>query len=351
MRRNFLLVACLTLLAGMAVAQNLPRTATPAPVQEAMSLYLQKISEAKQDVHSILIVQHGKVLDARWMSEGKENEPHILNSVSKTFTSTAVGLAVAEGKLKVTDKVISFFPDKLPARPSENLKAMTVHDLLTMTCGHDTDPTGKIRNSKDNDWIRDFLAYPVEHKPGTYFCYNSLGTYMLSAIVQKVTGEKVVDYLYPRLFKPLGIDKPNWLESPAGINCGGWGLYLKTEDMAKMGQLLLKQGKWNGKRLLSKKWIRTASSALVPSRPAGSTPQSVAAMGLTQENNEWLNGYGYQLWRSRHHSYRADGANGQYILVLPDLDAVIAVTAHVGDMQAEINLIWDCFLPALKQTK
>ena len=202
---SFLLVA-MTIFYQIALAQPLPRIDAPKTVKKAMKKYFKAVDKEKQDIHSVMVVQHGKVVSATWRSEGKENEPHILNSVSKTFTSTAVGLAISEGKLKLTDRLISFFPDKLPEVVSDNLKAITVRDLLTMNCGHDTDPTGSVRSAADGDWAKAFLAYPVEHKPGTFFCYNSLGTYMLSAIVQIVTGEKVVDYLYPRLFQPLGIE-------------------------------------------------------------------------------------------------------------------------------------------------
>ena len=151
------------------------------------------------------------------------------------------------------------------------------------------------------------------------------------------------------LFQPLGIDKPRWDESPQGINTGGWGLYLKTEDLAKMGQLLLQGGKWNGRQLVPEEWIREASKAQVPCQPAGMKPDQVEKAGLTKENSDWVQGYGYQMWRCRHNAFRADGANGQYILVLPDQDAVIAVTANIGNMQGEINLIWDYILPALQQ--
>lgn len=350
--RRFI-ICCLLILTAMmgsgAWAQSLPRADAPKVVKKAMKKYFKAVDKEKQDIHSIMVVQHGQVLSATWRSEGQENVPHVLHSVSKTFTSTAVGLAISEGKLKLTDKLISFFPDKLPEVVSDNLKAITVRDLLTMNCGHDTDPTGSIRNVEGNDWAKAFLAYPVEHKPGTFYCYNSLGTYMLSAIVQIVTGEKVVDYLYPRLFQPLGIDKPRWDESPQGINTGGWGLYLKTEDLAKMGQLLLQGGKWNGRQLVPEEWIKEASSAQVPCQPAGMKPDMVEKAGLTKENSDWVQGYGYQMWRCRHNAFRADGANGQYILVLPDQDAVIAVTANIGNMQGEINLIWDNILPALQQ--
>ncbi len=170
---------------------------------------------------------------------------------------------------------------------------------------------------------------------------------MLSAIVQKVTGEKLVDYLYPRLFRPLGIVNVKWQESPEGINCGGWGLYLKTEDLAKMGQLFLQKGKWDGQQVLPEEWIAEASAKQVASFPAGMDPEAAKKSKISENTNDWMQGYGYQMWRCRHNAYRADGADGQYILIIPEKDAVIAVTAHIGDMQAELDLIWKYLLPAL----
>ncbi|MBR4133452.1 MAG: serine hydrolase, partial [Bacteroidales bacterium] len=177
------------------------------------------------------------------------------------------------------------------------------------------------------------------------------GTYMLSAIIQKLTGEKVLDYLTPRLFEPLHIDIPVWDESPQGINAGGWGLQLKTEDMAKFGQLFLQKGIWNGKRLLSEEWIAEASKYQVPSVPAGTRPDEVEAKGLTKDNCTFLLGYGYQMWMCPENAYRADGARGQYIIIAPDYDAVIAVTANSGNLQAEQDLIYKYLFPALKALK
>lgn len=329
------------------LTKSLPRAEASKKMQKAVNNYLKAVADAKQDLHSVMVVQHGKVLAEHWQSEGAEDKPHILNSVSKTFTATAVGLAIDEGRLKLTDPVISFFPDKLPAEVSDNLKAMTVRDLLNMTCGHDRDAMRVLSDENTTDWEIAFLALPVEHEPGTYFVYNSLASYMLSAIVQRVTGEKVIDYLYPRLFRPLGIVGATWEESPQGINTGGWGLYLKTEDLAKMGQLFLQKGKWNGKQLVSEQWITEASKDQVPSLPATIRREQLKELKMTPKNSDWLQGYGYQMWRCRHNAYRADGANGQYILVIPDKDAVIAITANISDMQTELNLIWKYLLPAL----
>jgi CubicO group peptidase (beta-lactamase class C family)/predicted glycoside hydrolase/deacetylase ChbG (UPF0249 family) len=324
----------------------LPRSNPAAEKVDAKAIpqYLEAVRKAGQDLHSLMILRHGKVVAEEWFGDHAADKPHALHSVSKTFTATAVGFAVSEGRLKVTDKVISFFPDKLPGEVSDNLKALEVRHLLTMSSGHDVEP-GNIRNAPEADWIEGFLAAPFVHKPGTFFVYNSLGTYVLSAIVQKVTGEKLIDYLYPRLFRPLGIVGARWDESPQGINTGGWGLYLKTEDLAKMGLFILRKGQWNDKRLLPEAWFDEATRSHIASLPSGRRPEQINAR--TKEK-DWLQGYGYQMWRSRHNSFRADGANGQYILILPEKDAVIVTTANIRDMQDELNLIWKHLLPAFQ---
>ena len=324
--------------------KSLPRVQATKKLDKAFDKYLAAVQKAGQDLHSIMILKEGKVVKEKWLSQGDPKKPHILNSVSKTFAATAIGFAVAEGKLKVTDKVISFFPDKLPAQVSENLKKMEIRHLLTMTTGHDVAPGIRKLTGKD-DWVATFLAAPVEHEPGTFYAYNTLGSYMLSAIVQKVTGQKAIDYLYPRLFRPLGIVGAVWEESPQGINLGGYGLYLKTEDLAKMGQFILQRGMWNGKQLLPASWFDEATS-----KQTDSCPTHMRFDNITEnpKDSDWLQGYGYQMWRCRHNGVRADGAAGQYIIVLPELNAVIAMTAQIDDMQAEINLVWKHLLSALK---
>ena len=324
---------------------SIKRAKPQSSLNVAMDSYLQDAKEKNLNIQSVMVLQHGKVINEKWLNGGEPQTPHILNSVSKTFTSAAVGLAIDEGLLSLDDKLISFFPDDLPPMLTENLKKVTIHHLLTMNCGHDSEPS---RRRDGDTWVKTFLAWPVEHEPGTWYCYNSMGTYMLSAIVQKVTGQKVVDYLQSRLFDPLGIESPRWEESPQGINCGGWGLYLKTEDLAKMGQLLLQKGKWKGRQVLPANYVKEMTCAQVPCQPAGTSPDKVAERGLTKENSDWVQGYGYQVWRCRHNAFRADGAGGQYIIVIPETDAVVINTADLRDMQAELNLVWDHILPALK---
>ncbi len=339
------LTACKNNVKETAEIIDLPRAETPENVANAMEEFFQAAAADSMDIHSVMIVKDGNVIYSHWQSEGVDSVPHVLHSVSKTFTATAVGLAIAEGKMALTDKVINYFPDKLPAEVSDNLKAMTVRDLLTMSCGHDVEPSW--HGATDQDWVTVFLAHPVVHEPGTFYLYNSLGTYMLSAIVQQVTGEKVVDYLTPRLFEPLHIDKPKWEESPQGINTGGWGLYLKTEDLAKMGQLLLQKGEWNGKQLIPAEWVAEMSKKQVESINPGTRIEQAAERGLTVETSDWMQGYGYQMWRCRPGCFRADGARGQYIIVVPDKNAVIAITSNVEDLQGELNLVWNRILPVL----
>ena len=340
------LTACKTSVKETAEIIDLPRAETPNDVAAAMKGFFHTAAEDSLDIHSVMIVRDGSVIYSHWQSEGVDTVPHVLHSVSKTFTATAVGLAIADGKMALTDKIVDYFPDKLPADVSDNLKAMTVRDLLTMSCGHDVEPSFRNGNAGD-DWIKAFLAHPVIHEPGTFYLYNSLGTYMLSAIVQQVTGEKVVDYLTPRLFEPLHIDKPRWEESPQGINTGGWGLYLKTEDLAKMGQLLLQKGEWNGQQLIPAEWVAEMSKKQVESINPGTRMEDAAAKGMTKETSDWMQGYGYQMWRCRPGCFRADGARGQYIIVVPDKNSVIAITSNVEDLQAELNLVWERILPVL----
>jgi hypothetical protein len=289
-----------------------------------------------------MFLRHGKVIAEGWWNPYKPGFKHTLYSTSKSFTATAIGFAVSEHLLSVDDKVISFFPNALPDTVGPFLSDMRVKDLLSMSAGQDPDPTFKTVVS-DSNWVKSFLAVPVVHEPGTKFLYNTLATYMLSAIVQKVTGEKVIDFLKPRLFEPLSIEGMDWEVDPKGINTGGWGLRLRTEDMAKFGQLFLQKGRWNDKQLLPVSWIDNATSLKIYQAPDAAQSR--------KDSSDWLQGYCYQMWRCRHNCYRADGAFGQYIIVMPDEDAVIAITSETGDMQDELNLVWEYLLPAIKPGK
>ncbi len=286
---------------------------------------------AKADgIHSLMVVRHGHVIAEGWWAPYAPDRRHQLYSLSKSFTSTAVGIAAAEGRLRVDDPVLPFFPDEAPAAPAAHLKSMRVADLLRMATGHQTEPP----RAAGESWVKQFLAHPVPFKPGTHFLYNTAATYMQSAIVQKASGEKLLDYLGPRLFGPLGIEGATWEESPEGISTGGYGLSIRTEDIATFGQLLLRRGTWEGRQLVPAEWIDAATSRQVAN---GSNPAS-----------DWDQGYGYQFWRCRHGAYRGDGAFGQFCLVLPEQDAVVAIASGTRDMQRILDLVWQHLLPAFR---
>jgi CubicO group peptidase (beta-lactamase class C family) len=333
--RNVIRICLIIVLTGTAwagQADALPRSAPEAQGVSSSALlgFVNALDEQMDGMHSLMVLRHGQVIAEGWWAPYDAAHKHMLYSLSKSFTSTAVGLAVAEGKLSIDDEVLKFFPDDAPTNTSNNLKAMRVRDLLMMSTGHQDEPSA----AADVISPKSFLAQPVPHLPGTHFKYNTAATFMQSAIVQKVTGQTVLDFLRPRLFEPLGIEHPSWETNFQGISLGGYGLRVRTEDIAKFGQLYLQKGRWNGKQLLSAEWVAMATSKQTSN---GSNPKS-----------DWNQGYGFQFWRCRHNAYRGDGAFGQYCVVIPDQDGVVAITSGVKDMQAVLNIIWDKLLPAMK---
>jgi CubicO group peptidase (beta-lactamase class C family) len=314
---------------------GLPRS-TPEEQGIPSSAILGFVEGAEQKVsavHSFMVVRHGHVVAEGWWSPYAADEPHVLFSLSKSFTSTAVGLAISEGKLSLDDTLLEIFPDEAPAHPGKNLESMRVRDLLRMSTGQRADDIKDFPFTGKEDLVRAFLEIPVPDVPGTHFVYNTAATYILSAAVQKVTGQTVRDYLQSRLFEPLGIAKPRWDESAQGVSLGGYGLNLRTEDIARFGQLYLQKGQWQGRQLLPSAWVEEATSMQTAN---GSDPTS-----------DWNQGYGYQFWRCRHGFYRGDGAFGQFCIVMPQYDAVVAITSGTGDMQAIMNLVWERIVPAL----
>lgn len=325
----------------LSAQDQLPRSslAKEGVAPSGVAEFLEAVEESAHEFHSLMILRHGKVITEGWWHPYRPDLKHTMYSVSKSFTATAIGFAVNEEIISVEDKVISFFPEQLPDSISYHLQALSIRDLLTMSVGHGQDPTSEVVSS--DNWAEAFLNTPIPNPPGNKFLYNTAATYMLSTILQKVTGETVLDYLTPRLFQPLGISDVDWESNPHGINTGGYGLRLKTEDMAKFGQLFLQKGKWQGKQLLPVEWVEEASSTKIIQDP--DAPREKV------DCSDWLQGYGYQMWRSRYNSFRADGAFGQYILVLPELDAVIVITSETDDMQDELNLVWEHLLPAFNK--
>jgi CubicO group peptidase (beta-lactamase class C family) len=330
--KRLTLLAIVALAHPLAFAADLPRSSPEARgiSSSAVLAFVEAADKKIESMNSFMLLRHGQVVAEGWWSPYDAESPHSLYSLSKSFTSTAVGLAIAEGKLSLSDEVLKFFPEDAPKEPGNNLKSMRVSDLLRMSTGHQTEP----RRTPNEPWTKTFLAQPVPFKPGTHFLYNTSATYMLSAIVQKVTEMTLLDYLKPRLFEPLGIEYPTWEASPQGISAGGYGLSIRTEDIARFGQLYLQKGQWHGKQLVPAAWVEEATARQTSN---GSSPKS-----------DWDQGYGYQFWRCRHGAFRGDGAFGQYCIVLPDQDAVVAITSGVKDMQAVLNLVWDKLLPAFK---
>jgi len=287
-----------------------------------------------EDVHSVMVLRHGRVIAETWWHPHTADRPHTMFSVSKSFTSTAVGIAIDEGLLALDDKVVDLLPDDAPADQGEHLRAMRVRDLLTMTTGHSASTMEGIDRTislPGSGWARAILAQPVEHEPGTHFVYNTGATYLLSAILHRLTGERLLDYLTPRLLAPLGITHAAWEQDPDGIDTGGFGLSITTEEMAAFGQLYLRGGAWEGEQLVPAEWVAAASAKQVPNGP--------------HDWPEWNEGYGYQFWQCRHGAYRADGAFGQYIVVWPEKDLVIAMTSGLSDLQSVLDVVWDALLP------
>jgi CubicO group peptidase (beta-lactamase class C family) len=334
----FIILLSIQLLAQPA---SLPRSTPEAEGVSSAALrkFFTAANKSGLEFHGIMILRHGRVVAEGWWHPYRPGLKHMLYSVSKSFTATAVGFAVSEGRLQLTDTVLRFFPEAVPDTISPNLARLTVANLLSMAVGQEPDPTRQVMTQ--DDWIKAFLKTPVPHAPGSRFLYNTAATFMLAAIVEKVTGEKLLDYLRPRLFVPLGITGADWETSPQGQTAGGWGLRLRLEDLAKFGQLFLQQGQWNGKQVVPAAWVQAASARQIL--------QDSAATQSKRDSSDWLQGYGYQMWRSRHNSFRADGAFGQYILVLPEQDAVVVINSEIQDMQAGMNLVWQYLLPAFQQ--
>lgn len=321
-----------------ASAAPLPRS---TPEREGVSSaalleFVQAVDQQVDAMHSFMFVRHGHVVAEGWWSPFAAQTPHSMYSLSKSFTSTAVGLAIAEGKLSLNDPVLKFFPDEAPADASANLREMRVRDLLRMNTGQHATDMANFSFDSTEPLPKLFLSIPVAHKPGTHFWYNTPGTFMCSAIVQKVAGQTTFDYLKPRLFEPLGIENPTW-EMKQQYTFGGSGLHIRTEDIAKFGQLYLQHGQWHGKQLVPAEWVDVATTLQTSN---GSNPES-----------DWDQGYGYQFWRCRNGRYRGDGAFGQFCIVMPGDDAVVAITSGTRNMQGVLNLVWEKLLPAIQSKR
>ncbi len=304
---------------------------------QALINFINTANKSGLEWHSFKILRRGKVLAEGHWEPFKEEYKHTLYSLSKAFTSTAIGLAEKEGLISVEDPVISFFPNELPEVVDDQLKFMKIKHLLTMNSGHDSSTMESMRtNSPEKTWVQSFLSKPLVHEPGTHFFYNTGATYMLGAIIHAKTGQNLEAFLKPRFFDKLGITGYDWEKSPEGLNTAGYGLRVKTEDISKLGQFYLQNGTWLGDEILSEEWVTEASTKHTESQ-AG--------------NGDWSQGYGYQFWRCKPEPgfYRGDGAFGQYCIIIPQYEMTIAVTSESFNMGKSMEIIWDNVLPGVKE--
>lgn len=330
--------AHLSMAQTVAVDRLLPR-ATPESqgiASRAILAFLDEADEQFHALHSLMIARHGSVVAEGWWAPYRSDLNHWLFSVSKGFTSAGVGLAISEGRFSLDDSVISFFPDAAPADPSANLKAMTVRDLLRMNQGHQGSGDREVMRADNAEWTRTWLAREVEHAPGTHWAYSNSAAYVLSAVVQRVTGERLIDYLRPRLLEPLGIVNPVWDESPEGVSLGGSGLRVRTEDILKFGQLHLQRGRWEGREILSESWVTEATSVQAKP-PEGDTIKAIGYHLLVDPERE---------------SFGSGGRFGQTLIISPRTESVIAITAGVrpNRTRAVQELVWKHLDPAMGET-
>ncbi len=333
MKRNislWLLAICLLAsLSTSAQTNELPRS-TPeeqgVPSKALIALFDSLHALPLTDMHAVVVMRHGKVIGEMYPKPYAPEYRHTMYSCSKTFVGIAVGLAIEDNRLRLDDRVAAFFPEQLPDSVSMDLASMTVRDLLTMASG--VKPDWNMR-SRGKEWIRTFLSKPVE-APGTKYAYDSMVSYMLAAVVQKVTGKKLTEYLQERVFTPMNVTEWAWEESPEGVNTGGWGVHIQPESLAKFGQLILNEGRWEGKQLVPAEWIREMC------KKHRETGREV---------------YGYHIWHCDGHdgAVRADGALGQYVISVLDKDMVVVMTeATLGNGRDQRRLIWDVLLPEMK---
>ena len=317
------------------VSRPLPRSAPREQGVDAAGVlaFVDALAAAPAiEPHSLVVVRHGHVVAEGWWSPYAPDGLQLLYSLSKSFTSSGVGLAVAEGLLSLDDTVLSHFPELDADVTDPRMRGLLVRHVAAMAAGHVEEALDAARDADPDDLVRGFLLTPPEQEPGTVFAYSQPCTYVLAAIVARRSGQTLLDYLRPRLLEPLGITDVAWTRDAAGRDLGYSGLHATTDAIARLGLLYLQRGEWEGHRLLPAEWVAEATRSHVST---GTDPAS-----------DWAQGYGFQFWQARH-GYRGDGAFGQFCLVLPERDAVVAITAGTEEMQRVLDLAWEHLLPAL----
>ncbi|SDE10399.1 serine hydrolase domain-containing protein [Auraticoccus monumenti] len=295
---------------------------------------LDAVEAAGVELHSLMVLRHGHVVAEGWWAPYTADRPHLLYSLSKSFTSTAAGLAAAEGLLDLDDTLLSHFPELDADATDPRSRSIRLRHVAAMASGHAEETLQRALAIDPVDVVRGFLRIRPDAEPGTVFAYNQPCTYSLGKVVQRHSGQRLTEYLRPRLFEPLGIGEVGWLrhgEDELGFS----GLHARTEDVARLGQLYLKRGAWEGQQLLPEAWVEEATRSHVDNRTDDPTV-----------GPDWQQGYGFQFWVSQH-GFRGDGAYGQFCLVLPEQDAVVVTTAATDQMQVLLEAVWAHLLPGL----
>ena len=317
------------------MSRALPRS-TPADQRvdpAAILSFLDAVGERPDiEMHSLMVVRHGRVVAEGWWAPYSAGRPHLLYSLSKSFTSTAAAFAQAEGLLDLDDTVVSHFAEFAADITDPRSRSVKIRHVASMASGHTREMLTEAVMRDREEPVRGFLLIPPDREPGTVFAYSQPCTYTLASIIQRNAGMPLTRYLRPRLFDPLGIGPVGWHTFPPGREQGFSGLHARTEDIAKLGLLYLQRGRWEGAQLIGERWVAEATSQQV------SNPD--------EANPDWRQGYGYQFWMSRH-GYRGDGAFGQFCVILPERDTVIVTTAYTLDMQAVLDAMWARLLPGL----
>lgn len=331
-RRLTLILATAATLLATAQVNDLPRTSPEAVgmrSEQVLAFFDSLLAYPRTEIHSVIVMRHGKVVGEMYPAPFRADYCHAQYSCSKAFTAAAVGIAIGENRLLLTDRLVTFFPDQLPNIISWKLASITVKDLLTMRSGFVVDR--KMRTQSQH-WVKDYLSHPMKASPGKLFQYDSINSYLLSAIIQRVTGMTMLDYLKQRLFSKMNIREVRWEQCPDGITTGGWGLYIQSESLAKFGQLLLQRGNWNGDQLISPRWVD--------------------AMMTRHVENAGGDDYGYQMWQCNYPTaFRADGAYGQFIIVVPKEDVVVVITqCTMNSGTKERAYIWNTLFAGMQKT-
>ncbi|MGZ7440674.1 serine hydrolase domain-containing protein [Paenibacillus sp. TH7-28] len=297
--------------------------------------FLERIVSRRLNVLSVRVLQRGRLLDAWDLGGDVRRQQH---SVSKSFTCMAVGLAIREGKLSLDTRIRDLFPEHAKEVPGSAYPPgeLTLYDLLRMSSGHDEPPLWAEERAtlQEKDWVKYYLSLPLDRPPDEKFTYSSGDTFIISAMVQAAVGQTVLEYLTPRLFEPLGIDRAEWDTSPLGITLGCAGLRISNDELARFGQLLLQKGRWQEQQLVPAEWIEFA------------TRKHIETDG---SSGDWGKGYGCQFWMCSHEAYRADGMKGQFCVIVPEKAAVIAINSDEDDMQGILDAVWSDLLPQLSR--